>query len=155
MRHDADRTLSSSRSVDDLRPLLRRPDSVDAVRQRGSGSLAAAVWLADQRQRSLMASTLLLGAGVTAFAFSPSAPQSGSFLRDATLGASWLPRLVLAVPLVLPSYVLGLAWIALFGSYSSSWVYGLPASVFVLGFSLYPIVMLAMEAALRYGPRKA
>jgi ABC-type Fe3+ transport system permease subunit len=58
------------------------------------------------------------------------------------------------VPLVLPSYVLGLAWIVLFGAHAASWVYGMPAAIVVLGFSLYPIVMLAAEAALRTVPAR-
>jgi iron(III) transport system permease protein len=120
----------------------------------GTGSLATAVMtIAEHRQRSLMASTLLLGIGVTACAFSLGAPV-GIILARCNPRGIWLSRLLLAVPLVLPSYVLALAWIALFGAYSSSWVYSLPASIFVLGFSLYPIVMLAMEAALRMVPAR-
>jgi len=119
-----------------------------------SGSLiAAAAGLADERQRSLMVNTLLLGAGVTAFALAIGAP-AGIVLARCNPRRVWLARLMFAVPLVLPSYVLGLAWIALFGSYASSWVYGMPAAMVVLGYSLYPIVMLAAEAALRTVPAR-
>lgn len=60
-----------------------------------------------------------------------------------------LIRFIFAVPLVLPSYVLTLAWILLFSPSLGSWVYSLPAAIGVLGFSFYPIVMLTTEAILR------
>jgi len=53
------------------------------------------------------------------------------------------------VPLVLPSYVLGLAWVALADTPLAAWTYSLPAATAVLGFSFYPVVMLATEAAVR------
>jgi iron(III) transport system permease protein len=119
-----------------------------------SGSLAmAAIGLAAERQRSLLENTLLLGAGVTAFTFAVGAP-AGILLARCNPRRVWLARLVFAVPLVLPSYVLGLAWIVLFGARESSWVYSMPAAIVVLGFSLYPIVMLAAEAALRMVPAR-
>ena len=113
----------------------------------------AVIGLAVERQRSLMANTLLLGSGVTAFAFAVGAP-AGIILARCNPRRVWLARLVFAVPLVLPSYVLALAWIVLFGARPSSWVYSLPAAIVVLGFSLYPIVMLAAEAALRMVPSR-
>lgn len=120
----------------------------------GSGGLAAAeMGLADERQRSLMVSTLALGSGATIVALAVGAPI-GIILARCTPRRAWLVRLIFAVPLVLPSYVLGLAWIVLFGSYAFSWVYSIPAAVVVLGFSLYPIVMLAAEAALRTVPAR-
>src|SRR5688572_27980124 len=120
----------------------------------GSGSLSAAVvGVADQRQRSLMANTLVLGAGATIFALAVGSPI-GIVLARCTPRRAWLARLIFSVPLVLPSYVLGLAWIVLFGAYPSAWVYSMPAATIVLGFSLYPIVMLATEAALRSVPAR-
>lgn len=95
-----------------------------------------------------MVNTLTLGAGVMLFALAVGAP-AGIILARCTPRRAWLVRLIFAVPLVLPSYVLGLAWVVLFGAYPSAWVYSTPAAAIVLGFSLYPIVMLAMEAALR------
>ena len=71
-----------------------------------SGSLsAAATGFADERQRALMVNTLALGAGATILALAVGAPVGG---RVAARRAS-LARLIFAVPLVLPSYVLGLA----------------------------------------------
>lgn len=113
----------------------------------------AARALGDERQRSLMANTLLLGAGAAALAFAIGAP-AGVVLARCSPRRAWLARLIFAVPLVLPSYVLGLAWIVLFGAYGFSWVYSMPAAIAVLGFSLYPIVMLATEAALRTVPAR-
>ena len=120
----------------------------------GSGSLSAAARsLADERQRALMLNTLGLGSGVTLFALAVGAPV-GIILARCTPRRASLARLIFAVPLVLPSYVLGLAWVVLFGAYASSWVYSIPAAVVVLGFSLYPIVMLVAEAALRTVPAR-
>ena len=120
----------------------------------GSGSVAtAARSLADERQRSLLTNTLLLGVGATTVALGIGAP-AGLALARCSPSRAWLVRLLLVVPLVLPSYVLGLAWILLFGSSGFSWVYSMPAAITVLGCSLYPIVMLASEAALRSIPAR-
>jgi len=120
----------------------------------GSGSLMTAVFsLADERQRSLMGNTLLLGAGVTGVAFCVGVPV-GIILARCDATRIWLARMLLALPLVLPSYVLALAWIVLFGARESVLVYGIPAAIVVLGLSLYPIVMLAAEAALRTLPAR-
>ena len=120
----------------------------------GSGSVSAAVaGVADERQRSLMVNALALGAGATIFALAVGSPI-GIVLARCRPRRVWLPRLIFSIPLVLPSYVLGLAWVALFGAYPSAWVYSMPAAAIVLGFSLYAIVMLATEAALRSVPAR-
>lgn len=98
-----------------------------------------------------MANTLVLGLGAAAFALSVGAPLGVALARCRPRRVT-LCRFVLVVPLVLPSYVLALAWIVLFGTHS--WVYSLPAAIAVLGFSLYPIVMLAAEAAVRGVPSR-
>lgn len=154
MRHDADRTLTLAAAWTLFAVCCVSPLVWMLFGSAGSGSLMAAVaGLADERQRSLMVNTLLLGAGVTAFAFVIGAP-AGIILARCHPRRVWLARLMFAVPLVLPSYVLGLAWIVLFGAHASSWVYGMPAAIVVLGFSLYPIVMLTVEAALRTVPAR-
>ena len=104
--------------------------------------------IGNERHRFLMVNTLTLGAGVTILAFAMGAP-AGVILARCAPRRVWLARLIFSLPLVLPSYVLGLAWIVLFGASPSEWVYSMPAAVGVLAFSLYPIVMLATEAALR------
>ena len=100
-----------------------------------------------------MVNTLALGVGVTTFACAVGAPV-GIILARCTPRRAWLPRLIFSLPLVLPSYVLGLAWIVLVSTYPSAWAYSMPAAAIVLGFSLYPIVMLATEAALRGVPAR-
>jgi iron(III) transport system permease protein len=154
VRHDADRILTAAAAWALFALLCISPIAWMLFGSAGSGSLlAAAGGLTDERQRSLMVNTLVLGAGVTAIALVVGAP-AGIVLGRCHPRRVWLARLVLAVPLVLPSYVLGLAWVVLFGAHASAWVYGMPAAMAVLGFSLYPIVMLAAEAALRTVPAR-
>ena len=152
MRHDADRAVTLLTAWVIFALCCASPILWMLFASAGSGSiLTGADALAGERQRSLMANTLLFGAGVTAFAFGVGAP-AGTMLARCDARRVWLPRLLFAVPLALPSYVLALAWIVLFGSRSSAWVYGMPAAIAVLGFSLYPIVMLSAEAAVRSVP---
>ena len=67
---------------------------------------------------------------------------------------------MLVIPLVVPPYVLALAWILLSGPVGllarslghdllSGWTYSLPGATVVLGLGLYPLSMLATEAAAR------
>jgi iron(III) transport system permease protein len=154
LRHDVDRILTVGAAWTLFALCCVSPIAWMLFGSAGSGSLmAAAIGLGDERQRSLMVNTLMLGVGVTAFAFAVGAP-AGVILARCNPRRAWLARLIFAVPLVLPSYVLGLAWIVLFGSHTSSFVYSMPAAIVVLGFSLYPIVMLAAEAALRGVPAR-
>lgn len=154
MRHEADRILIVTAAWTLFALCCVSPIAWMLLGSAGSGSLwTIAIGLGDERQRSLMLNTLALGAGVTAFAFAAGAPL-GIILARCNPRRVWLARLVLAVPLVLPSYVLGLAWIVLAGPHRSSLVYSMPAAIAVLGFSLYPIVMLAAEAAVRSVPAR-
>lgn len=154
MRHDADRFLVLTAAWTLFAVCCVSPIVWMLFGSAGSGSLSTAVTaLADERQRSLMVNTLALGAGVMVFALAVGAP-AGIILARCAPRRAWLVRLIFSVPLVLPSYVLGLAWVVLFGAYPSAWVYSTPAAVIVLGFSLYPIVMLATEAALRGIPAR-
>ena len=149
MRHDADRTLALAAAWALFALCCVAPIAWMLFGSSGSGSLSAAVTsLADQRQRLLIVNTMALGAGVTILAVAVGAPVGVILARCSPRRAS-LARMILSVPLVLPSYVLGLAWIVAVGAYPSAWVYSMPAAVVVLGFSLYPIVMLATEAAVR------
>ena len=154
MRHDADRSLTLAAAWTLFTLCCVSPIVWMLFGSAGDGSLTAAMpGFADERQRSLMRNTLLLGAGVTALALTIGVP-AGIILARCNPRRVWLARLILAVPLVLPSYVLGLAWIVLFGSHASWWVYGMPPAIVVLGFSLYPIVMLAAESAVRTIPSR-
>jgi iron(III) transport system permease protein len=116
---------------------------------RGGGAPRVALdALLDARQRGLLGNTVALGLGSLACAAAVGIPFGVALGRCDTRRVTW-PRILLVLPLVFPSYVLALSWILLFGSSASGRAYGLPASVLVLGFSSYPIVMLATEASLR------
>jgi iron(III) transport system permease protein len=109
--------------------------------------------LSGARQRSLLINTLALGGGVASLALVVGVPL-GLLLGRCDTKRSHVPRILLTLPLVLPSYVLALVWIVLFGVHKSEWVYSLPAGVAVLGLSLYPLVMLTAEASLRNIPAR-
>ena len=112
------------------------------------GAVSPASSLTDPRQRGLIANTIVLGSGVMAVALALGVPLGMVLSRCEPRQVSVF-RFVLAIPLVLPSYVLTLAWILLFRTRLGSWVYSLPAAALVLGFSFYPVVMLTTEAILR------
>jgi iron(III) transport system permease protein len=107
--------------------------------------------LSDHRQRVLIAQTLLLAAGTAACAMCAGAPLGIALARCDPFRVR-IARLALAAPLVFPSYVLALAWVALTDHRVPEWSYGLAGAIAVLAFSLYPIVMLAVEASMRSVP---
>src|SRR6266542_4439196 len=115
--------------------------------------------LTDVRQRDLLFTSTLLGIGSALLATIIGAPL-GLLLARADLPAKRFLRLALVVPLVIPPYILGLAWIYIGGSAGlvaqvfgrdllSNWTYSLTGAVVVLGTSFYPLTMLATEAAAR------
>lgn len=115
--------------------------------------------LAEARQRNLLLTSTLLGLGVAALATAIGAPI-GLVLARADLKARRLWRMALVVPLVMPPYVLCLAWIYVGGSAGlaaqilgrdllSDWTYSLSGAIVVLGLGFYPVSMLATEAAAR------
>jgi iron(III) transport system permease protein len=106
--------------------------------------------LTGQRERRLLASSALLGAGASALATLLGAPLGLLLARSDVRGKEWR-RLALVVPLVVPPYVLALAWTHLAGatSLSAEWTYSLTSAIFILGISFYPLAMLATEAAAR------
>lgn len=115
--------------------------------------------LTEPRQRELLANSALLGAGVALLATALGTPL-GLLLARAPLPAKRLLRVVLVFPLVVPPYVLALAWILLSGPAGllaraagrdllSGWTYSLPGAIIVLGLGFYPLSMLATEAAAR------
>jgi iron(III) transport system permease protein len=154
LHRDADRTLSLAAAWTIFALCSLSPVVWMLLGSGGSGTIADVVRaLAEARQRALMANTLVLGLGVAAFAFSVGVPLGVALARCHSHRVS-LSRVIFVLPLVLPSYVLALAWTRLFGAMSSSWVYSLPAAIVVLGCSLYPLVMLTTEAALRSVPSR-
>jgi iron(III) transport system permease protein len=114
----------------------------------GSGAAATADVLHVARHRVLLSRTLLLGLGTTFCACCAGLPI-GIALGRCDPARVALARFALIVPVVLPSYVLALAWMAVADTRFGAWTYSLSAAIVVLAFSFYPIVMLAAEAATR------
>ncbi len=115
--------------------------------------------LAESRQRELLMTSTLLGAGAAVLATVIGAPL-GLLLARANLPAKRILRFAFVVPLVIPPYILALAWIYVGGSAGvaaqlfgrdllSGWTYSLAGAIVVLGISFYPLSMLATEAAAR------
>jgi iron(III) transport system permease protein len=125
----------------------------------GAGSGAYAAVLLDGRQRGLLYNTALLGLGTALVATAIGAPL-GVALARVSLRRKAVIRLIAAAPVLLPPYVVALAWIYLGSSRGLlativggdsllEWTYSLSAAIVVLGLVLYPISMLATEAAMR------
>ena len=109
----------------------------------------SSMWL-DARQQGLLWNTAQLGVGTAALATALGAPLGLVLARIAIRGKVLL-RVVLAAPVLLPPYVVALAWTYL-GNRSdvlSQWTYSLPAAIVVLSLVFYPLSMLATEVALR------
>jgi iron(III) transport system permease protein len=115
--------------------------------------------LADPRRRELLLTSGLLGAGTAIIATILGAPLGLVFAR-CDLPVKRFLRIALVVPLVVPPYVMALAWVLITGSAGllarvfghdllSSWTYSLTGAVVVLGLGFYPLSMLATEAAAR------
>lgn len=115
--------------------------------------------LLDVRQRGLLYNTALLGMGAAALATAIGMPL-GIALARVPLARKPILRLALAAPVLLPPYVVGLAWVYLGSSRGliaglagrdllSKWTYSLPAAVVVLSLVFYPLAMLATEVAIR------
>jgi iron(III) transport system permease protein len=116
--------------------------------------------LLDARQRQLLVNTAILGTG-TAIVATTIGSALGFALARISLPQKSLVRLALTTPILLPPYIVGLAWTYL-GSANgrlagvigadviSGWTYSLSTAIVVLGLVFYPIAMLATEAALRH-----
>ena len=112
----------------------------------------------DARQRSLLATTALLGIGTAILATAIGAPL-GIALARITLPAKGLCRLALAAPALLPPYIAGLAWThvgssqgfaaLVGGDVLSAWTYSLPGAIVILSLVFYPVSMLGTEVAMR------
>ena len=124
----------------------------------GADAAYAAVWL-DARQRGLLWNTALLGTGTALLATAIGAPLGLALARIA-LPRKGLLRLALTAPVLLPPYIVALAWTYLGSSRGlvaglagrdvlAEWTYSEPAAVVVLSLVFYPLAMLATEAALR------
>jgi iron(III) transport system permease protein len=116
-----------------------------ATLSASSGAFAAVAL--DSRQRGLLYNTTILGAGTAALATALGAPL-GIALARVPMRRKALVRLVAGAPVLLPPYVVALAWVSL-GGMRSEWTYSLPAAILVLSLVLYPLAMLATEVAMR------
>jgi iron(III) transport system permease protein len=115
--------------------------------------------LSEARQCELFVNSIALGAGSAVMAVLIGAPLGLLFAR-ASFPLKRLLRIALVAPLVVPPYVLALAWIYIGGPAGivaqlfgrdplSEWTYSLAGAVVVLGVGFYPLAMLATEAAAR------
>jgi iron(III) transport system permease protein len=120
---------------------------------------AYATLLLDARQRRVLASTAILASGTAILATMLGVPLGVALARIALPFKAAL-RVALTVPVLLPPYVLGLAWTYLWSGSGpvarlvgrdvpGEWTYSLTGAVIVLGIALYPLSMLATEAAIR------
>jgi iron(III) transport system permease protein len=119
----------------------------------------ASVFVLDSRQRALLSNSTLLAATTAVLAALIGLPL-GFGLARVPVARKTVIRIALAAPVLLPPYIVALAWVYVGGSAGavasvlgrdlfSAWTYSLPASAIVLALVYYPIVMLATEAALR------
>lgn len=109
----------------------------------GIGDISALVL--DGRQRGLLWNTGVLGVSTAMLATALGAPL-GIALARVRLPLKGLLRLALALPALLPPYIVALAWTYLIRSDSA---YSLLGAIVVLSLVLYPLPMLATEVALR------
>ncbi len=117
------------------------------------------VLLLDERQRALVYNSGLMAGATSVWAALIGVPL-GFGLARVPMPRRAMVRVALATPVLLPPYVVALAWTYIGGSAGfvaaligrdvfSDWTYSLPAAAVVLALVYYPIVMLATEAALR------
>jgi iron(III) transport system permease protein len=111
------------------------------------GAFAATVLL-DSRQRGLLYTTALLGVGTATLATAIGAPL-GIALARVPLRRRGPLRVLAGTPVLLPPYIVALAWVNLGWDWLSKWTYSLAAAVVILSLVLYPLSMLATEVAMR------
>jgi len=115
--------------------------------------------LLDERQRGLLWNSAAIGAGTAGLASLVGVPL-GLALARTRLPFKGVLRIALAMPVLLPPYIMGLAWIYLGGAAGllaqvfgrdllSNWTYSISGAVIVLGLVFYPLSMLTTEVALR------
>jgi iron(III) transport system permease protein len=125
----------------------------------GDGTIAGNMLLLDTRQQGLLWNTTRLGVGTAGLATLIGAPLGLALARVPLRGKATL-RVALAVPVLLPPYIVALAWTYLGGSRGliasvighdllSTWTYSLPAAVVVMSLVFYPLSMLITEVAVR------
>ena len=114
----------------------------------GAARSAYAVVALDSRQQGLLFNTALLGIGTAALATAIGTPLGIAFAR-VPLRRLGVVRLLAGAPVLLPPYIVALAWVNLGRDWLSEWTYSLPAAIVTLSFVLYPLSMLVTEMAMR------
>jgi iron(III) transport system permease protein len=107
-----------------------------------------AALLLDARQRALLFNTTALGIGTALLATLIGAPL-GLALARVAMPSKPFWRIALSAPVLVPPYVMGLAWVLLTRSAGAESTYSLPGAIVVLGLVFYPLSMLATEIAAR------
>jgi len=113
----------------------------------------------EPRGRELLLSSVALGAGAAGLSTLLGFPL-GILLARADFSGKRFWRAVFLAPLVVPPYILALAWILASGKtgfltsltgieFPANWTYSLGGAIVVLGTSYFPLSMLATEAAAR------
>lgn len=113
----------------------------------------------EPRGRELLLSSVALGAGAAGLSTLLGFPL-GILLARADFPGKRFWRVVFLAPLVVPPYILALAWILASGKtgfltsltgieFPANWTYSLGGAIVVLGTSYFPLSMLATEAAAR------
>ena len=69
--------------------------------------------------------------------------------RESHFAGRAVVRLLAGAPVLLPPYIVALAWVNLGWDRLSEWTYSLPAAIVILSLVLYPLSMLATEMAMR------
>lgn len=127
------------------------------VRSVANGPEAYRAALADPASRRALVNTFLSGGGAALLSFAIGAPL-GAALARLRIGGGRVLDALLILPIAVPPYVWAFAWIAL-GAPRVGWlnqlagtawldVFGLPGMIWVLGLSMYPLVLLPTRAAL-------
>lgn len=121
----------------------------EGLRTEGVHGLRAI--LLDSRQLGLLWNTTLLGAGTAACCVVVGGGV-GFLLSRTDVPSRGLLRIACLAPVVVPPYVMGIAWTELINNlHGAGWflwfpvLSGIPGSVFLLGASLYPIVVVLAE----------
>ncbi|MGH9324010.1 MAG: ABC transporter permease [Vicinamibacteria bacterium] len=106
----------------------------------------ASALMLDTRQRGLLWTTTTLGSATALLSTVIGAPLGAALARVDLPRKSTL-RVLLAAPMLLPPYVVALAWISL--DAPTKGMYSTAGAVLVLTLVFYPVSMLATEAAIR------
>ena len=97
----------------------------------------------DARQRGLLVNTAVLGSGTRLLATAVGVPL-GILLARARLRQPALLRFGLTIPLLLPPYVIALAW-----TFISTWLQSAAGAIVVMSLAFFPVSMLVTEVAIR------